>query len=97
MPSFAGLMRSLLPLGALAVVACLPGCNEPERQPPRIDTLARTARLRIGPHRLHLPVVAINRVERPCAEPSFLPCSYEHHELAISASRGPALRSPASR
>ncbi|MEB3319383.1 MAG: hypothetical protein VKI63_00390, partial [Cyanobium sp.] len=48
MPSSAGLMRSLLPLGAFALVACLPGCSGPGREPPPIDTLARTARLRIG-------------------------------------------------
>jgi len=47
--------------------------------------------LRIGPHRLHLPVVAINRVERPCAEPSFWPCGYGDQELAGSAIQGPAL------
>jgi len=44
-------MRSLLVLGALAGVACLSGCGEPGREPPPIDidTLARTARLQIGP------------------------------------------------
>jgi hypothetical protein len=76
---------------AIALVACLPGCSEPERQPPPIDTLARTARLRIGPHRLHLPVVAIDRVERACAQPSTWPCGYEQQELARSATQGPAL------
>ena len=87
------LTRSLLPLGALAVVACLPGCSGPGREPPPIDTdtLARTARLRIGPHRLQLPVVAIERVERPCAKSSFWPCSYGQQELAGSASRGQGL------
>ena len=86
-------MRSLLPLGVLAVVACLPGCSGPGREPPPIDTdtLARTARLRIGPHRLQLPVVAIDRVERPCAKPSFWPCGYQQHELAGSAIRGAPL------
>ncbi|MCX5926760.1 MAG: hypothetical protein NTZ23_05500 [Cyanobium sp. LacPavin_0920_WC12_MAG_63_22] len=54
------------------------GASAPGREPPPIDTdtLARTSRLRIGPHRLQLPVVAIDRVERPCAKPSFWPCSY---------------------
>ena len=91
MPSSAGLMRSLLPLGALSVVACLPGCSGPGREPPPIDTLARSARLRIGPHRLHLPVVAIDRVERPCEQPSTWPCGYGQQELARSATLGPAL------
>lgn len=91
MPGSADLMRSLLPLGALSVVAYLPGCSEPERQPPPIDTLARTARLRIGPHRLHLQVVVIDRVERPCGQPSTWPCGYEQQELARSATQGPAL------
>jgi len=87
------LMRRLRPFGTLALVACLPGCSGPGREPPPIDTdtLARTARLRIGPHRLQLPVVAIDRVERPCATPSFWPCGYGPHELADSASRGQAL------
>lgn len=87
------LTRRLLPLGALAVVACLPGCSGPGREPPPIDTdtLARTARLRIGPHRLQLPVVAIERVERPCAKSSFWGCSYGQQELAGSASRGQGL------
>ena len=53
-----GLMRSLLTPGVLAGVACLPGCGEPGREPPPIDTdtdtdadadtMARTARQRIG-------------------------------------------------
>jgi hypothetical protein len=87
-------MRCFVVLGALAVVACLPGCSGPERQPPPIDTLTRTARLRIGPHRLHLPVVAIDRVERPCGQPSTWPCGYGDHELAGSAIQGAPL--PAS-
>jgi hypothetical protein len=35
------------------------------------DTLARTARQRIGRLGLHLPIVAINRVERACAPSSY--------------------------
>jgi len=93
MPGPVALIRCLLPLGPLAMAAWLSGCSGPGREPPPIDTdtLARTARLRIGPHRLRLPVVAIDRVERPCAKPAFWPCSYGLHELADSASRGPAL------
>ena len=36
-------------------------------------------------------MVAIDRVERPFAKPSFWPCSYGQHELAGSSSRGQAL------
>lgn len=91
MPGPGALMRCLHPVGALAIAACLSGCSGPGREPPPIETLARTARLRIGPHRLQLPVVAIDRVERPCAKPSYWPCSYGQHELAGSAGRGLAL------
>ena len=64
-----GLMRSLLAFGVLSGVACLPGCGEPP--PIDTDTPAGTARLRIGRLRLHLPVVAINRVDRAYAPSSF--------------------------